>query len=416
MRTLQVLLFASAVAFPIAPLTAQTTHYSVKLVPDLSRQSLKGEEEIEFQHEAGVVEWQKQEGLRVISAESDGAEVTLRGESLAVGLPASGRHRLRVEYKITKVRGLRWLEDEAGFYTTFDCDAWMVCDNSPGQRATLKLEIVLPVSRGLRAVGPGRLTKQWRDQEGSHFVFEQKAPVQTYLFSFGVAKLEASVDGELSIYAGAAGHEVSLRKTADAYSFLRGKATVDPVNPEYAQVFLPSRVEQEAAGLALMPEEYLVDLERNDDVYLMAHELAHQWWGALVGIRSWSDFWLNEGMAEFMADAYMERRQGREAYDRRIAALNERMDTLRAQGKDRPLHWERWKDAREALGRIPYVKGALFLDRLRTTLGEEKFWQGIALYTSRNAHRLVDSRDFQRAMEEANGGNLRALFEEAVYH
>ena len=67
-------------------------------------------------------------------------------------------------------------------------------------------------------------------------------------------------------------------------------------------------------------------------------------------------------------------------------------------------------------GEIPYVKGALFLDRLRTTLGEEKFWQGIALYTSRNAQRLVDSRDFQRAMEEASGRDLEALFEEAVYH
>jgi len=91
------------------------------------------------------------------------------------------------------------------------------------------------------------------------------------------------------------------------------------------------------------------------------------------------------------------------------------MQKLRDEGKDRPLHWEQWKDAHEALGAIPYVKGALFLDRLRTELGEEKFWRGIGLYTSRNARKLVDSRDFQRAMEEASGQDLRQRFDEAVY-
>jgi len=49
------------------------------------------------------------------------------------------------------------------------------------------------------------------------------------------------------------------------------------------------------------------------------------------------------------------------------------------------------------------VKGALFLDHLRMELGDEIFWQGIGLYTSGNARRLVDSRDFERAMEKASG-------------
>jgi len=151
-------------------------------------------------------------------------------------------------------------------------------------------------------------------------------------------------------------------------------------------------------------------------VQLMAHELAHQWWGVLVGIRSWSDFWLNEGFAEFMADAYIEKHQGRAAYEKQIAKLKERMEKLREEGKDRPLHWEEWKDVREALGEIPYVKGALFLDRLRTELGEERFWKGIGLYTSNSARKLVDSGDFQRPMEEASGRDLHELFDEAVYH
>jgi len=226
----------------------------------------------------------------------------------------------------------------------------------------------------------------------------------------------SSAAGRLSVHAAAAGHAAALQKTAAAEAFFRERATTAPPTRRYAQAFLPERgLGQEAAGLALMSEAYLARLEKEDDVYLMAHELAHQWWGVLVGIRSWSDFWLNEGMATFMADAFVERRQGRPAYDRRIAELQGELAALQKDGKDRPLHYEGWTTASEALGSIPYVKGALFLDRLRTELGEAAFWRGIGLYTKTHARSLVDSRDFQRAMEQASGRPLAPLFDAAVY-
>ena len=262
------------------------------------------------------------------------------------------------------------------------------------------------------------MTKQWRDARGEHFIFERTQPVQTYLFSFGAAKLTRSANGDFILYApDSSDHKATFAKTAEARAFLRSKAGVDLADPQYAQAFLPSSIDQESAGIALLPAEYLADLENEkDDVSDMTHELAHQWWGVLVGIRSWSDFWLNEGMAEFMTDVYLEQHKGKSAYDQQIAAAQSRMDKLRAEGRDRPLHWEGWKDAHEALGPLPYVKGALFLNRLRTELGDEKFWRGIQLYTTRNAGRLVDSQDFEQAMEEATNRNLKSLFDEAVYH
>jgi aminopeptidase N len=409
----------------ISPASAQVTHYTVKLIPDFDGKTLRGEETIEFHHDAGTVEWQRQLKMEIIRATSSDGEVTVVNESVSLHLRTSGAHTVHIEYTAAAARGIEWFADKAGFDTAFYCEAWMVCDNSPGQRATLTLEIVLPVASGLSVAGPGELKKQWRDSESEHFLFEQTAPMQTYLFSFGVAKLYRIVDGKFILYAPDAGtdaavkrdaHKAFFAKSADAYAFLRAKAAVDLANPHYAQAFVPGGIEQEAAGIALMPEKKLPKLETQDDVILMAHEMAHQWWGALVGIRSWSDFWLNEGMADFMADAYVEQHIGRAAYDAQIADVKREMEKLRAQGKDRPLHWENWKDAHEALGELPYIKGALFLDRLRTELGDEKFWRGIALYTSRNAGKLVDSSDFERAMEEASGRDLKALFVEAVYH
>jgi aminopeptidase N len=395
----------------------------VKLVPDLKRQVLQGDETIEFQADAGVIEWQKQAGLHVITANIPEGEVTVAETAIVVRLRSRGKHTLKFKYIAAAGRGIKWLAGNAGVVTAFYCEAWMICDNSPGQRATLQIEIAVPFSsriigaRGFRAVGPGRRGKEWRGSDGDHFVFEENEPVQTYLFSFGIARVAVAADGMFSIYSREVHRNTAaFVKTKDAYAFLRAAASIDPLNARYTEAFLPGpSMGQEAAGMALMSEDDLRNLVDEDDVQLMAHEMAHQWWGVTVGIRSWSDFWLNEGFAEFMSDVYIEKHQGRLAYDKQITQLEERMKKLREAGKDRPLHWEKWKDAHEALGPIPYVKGALFLGRLRAQLGDEIFWRGIAFYTSSNARRLVDSSDFERAMEEASGRDLRALFDEAVY-
>jgi len=293
-------------AFSAAAAVAQSTHYSVKLVPDFDRQLLRGEETIEFQAEAGAVEWEKQARLRVVSADVADGEVTVAEQAVRVRLRSGGRHRLKLKYTAAAGRGIKWFADNAGLATAFYCEAWMVCDNSPGQRATLRLEIAVPFgpltqgTSGFQAVGPGRRGKLWRGRDGDHFVFEQSEPVQTYLFSFGVARLDVEVDGMYAQKMDA--NKAAFAKTADAYAFLRAAASVDPMNPHYTQAFLPGpSMGQEAAGMALMSQDDLTDLAAKDEVQLMAHELAHQWWGVTLGIRSWSDFWLNEGFRNTMS-------------------------------------------------------------------------------------------------------------------
>ena len=301
--------------------SAQVTQYSVKLTPDFARQVLHGEERIEFTADAGVTQWQKKEGLKVSEAKVTDGDATVSEDGVTVRVASGGKHVAQLKYEAAAGQGLRWLasatagrenSEKSGFFTTFYCDAWMVCDISPAQRATIQLEIIIPTQdRGtmnFRAVGPGSVEER-REKDRDHFVFQQVEPVQTYLFSFSVARIGVATDKSFSIYAPDLKSQKSVfEKTADAYAFLRAKATVDLLDSRYTQAFLPvghAGFGQEAAGMALMSEEYLPDLTEKDDVQLMAHELAHQWWGVLVGIRSWSDFWLNEGFAEFMSDAYI---------------------------------------------------------------------------------------------------------------
>lgn len=383
---------------------AQPVHYAIELRPDFASRTLRGTEEIELR---GPVSLSRHPSLTVTSLPAGATEA--HG-----AIQVTGR-RARFEYEAKPGQGFRWLED-GSLFTAFHCGAWMVCDASPGYRATLRLEIVLPGSSGMRVAGPGRLARQFKDRQGQqHFVYEVRHPVQSFLYSFAVAKFERASEGDLEILSLRPPQPAAWAVTAKAYRFFRQKAGVDWPDAHYAQAFLsPRGLGQEAAGVALMSQEYLEKLQQ-DDVELMAHELAHQWWAVLVGIRTWSDFWLNEGIAEFMMAAFVEHHHGRAAYEKKLAQLQRELDKLRAEGKDRPLHWERWTNAVEALGPVPYRKGALFLARLRVELGEDAFWRGMARYTRRHAGGLAEARDFQRAMEEAAGKSLQATFEEGVY-
>jgi len=127
---------------------AQVTHYTVKLTPDFEHNLLRGVETIEFYHEAGDVEWQKQRGMQITAVNSVGGEATVKDEAVTLRVHSAGKHLLHVEYTAAAGQGIKWFADKKGFDTAFYCEAWLVCDNSPAQRATLALEIILPASGG----------------------------------------------------------------------------------------------------------------------------------------------------------------------------------------------------------------------------------------------------------------------------
>src|SRR5207245_433161 len=135
-RTLACCLFCAVCSIAAV---AQSTHYSVKLVPDFGRQLLRGEETIEFQSDAGLVEWKKQAGLRILSAGISGGPVTVDEQTVRLRLRSTGKHLVHFKFSAAAGRGIKWLANNTGLLTAFYCEAWMVCDNSPGQRASLRL-------------------------------------------------------------------------------------------------------------------------------------------------------------------------------------------------------------------------------------------------------------------------------------
>jgi aminopeptidase N len=156
--------------------------------------------------------------------------------------------------------------------------------------------------------------------------------------------------------------------------------------------------------LTLLPESYAKDLAaKPQDLGLLAHELAHQWYAIGIPIQSWSDFWLSEGLATYMADAFLEHQYGHQRYETEIAHSQSIYDDLKSKGKDRPLWFHDWTTPDQAGGSLPYHKGAAFLALLRTELGEDLFWKNLKGYTRDNWGKRVTSEDFQKAMEKDLG-------------
>jgi aminopeptidase N len=149
---------------------------------------------------------------------------------------------------------------------------------------------------------------------------------------------------------------------------------------------------------------------------LVAHELAHQWFGNYVTARDWPHIWLHEGFATFFEWVWAEANHGRDAGA--LARLAEEEETIEAdRAARRPLVYDRWvTDPLELFfsGHI-YPKGATVLQMLRRQLGDSTFWAGLQVYAKTHALGTVSTADFQRAMEKSSGRDLSRFFAHWVY-
>jgi aminopeptidase N len=163
---------------------------------------------------------------------------------------------------------------------------------------------------------------------------------------------------------------------------------------------------------ALLDERAALDASTND---LVAHELAHQWFGDHVTCRDWSHAWLNEGFATFFEHIERESRLGRDEYDWGLAVDSEAYLDESRDRYTRPIVSRDYREPIDLFDRHLYEKGGLVLHMLRRKLGDEVFWRGVRLYLERHAHGIVETNDLMRAFESVSGESLERFFDQWVY-
>lgn len=145
---------------------------------------------------------------------------------------------------------------------------------------------------------------------------------------------------------------------------------------------------------------------------LIAHEVAHQWFGDAVTERDWHHIWLSEGFATYFTQLYNELVHGRDEMVRGMRGARQTVIAFHAANPELPVIAEQLTDPNELLNRNAYQKGAWVLHMLRRQIGDDAFWQGIRDYyrTYRDGNALTE--DLQRIMEDASGQELQWFFDQ----
>ena len=372
-------------------------------------------------------------GLKPANFSYDGEVLTLEG------LPERGQ--LRIDYKATPKRGLYFLAPDEhvkhrpvqAWTQCQDEDArhFIPCVDKPHVKMTTELSATVPA--GFQVLSNGEcISAETRGKTPWTYRFKLEQPQPSYLLTLVVGHFDVVEDrpadlGERQVpisylvpvgQAGSAAR--SLGETPRMLEFFSKRFGVAFPWQRYSQVvvsdFIFGGMENTTATTlyehVMLDERAALDINSND---LVAHELAHQWFGDYVTCRDWSHAWLNEGFATFSEHLEREQRLGRDEYDYGVAGD---LDTYlgEAAGRyQRPIVCRDYVEPIDLFDRHLYEKGGLVLHMLRRELTDAVFFEGVQLYLTRHAFGIVETTDLMRAFEEVSGRSLERFFDHWVY-
>jgi aminopeptidase N len=146
---------------------------------------------------------------------------------------------------------------------------------------------------------------------------------------------------------------------------------------------------------------------------LLAHEIAHQWFGDMATEKSFPHLWLSEGFATYLSDIYLESKYGTDSMNNRLKEERKKVINF-AKGSNRPV-----VDSVSPLMRLlnpnSYEKGAWVLHMLRKQMGDSIFQIFIRRYYDRFKGKNADTDDLRKLAEEVSGNNLEQFFRQWLY-
>ena len=365
---------------------------------------------------------------------------TYDGQKLRVPLELTAALvRINVTYRATPRRGLYFIEPDEHYpekprqvwsqCQEEDARHWFPCDDSP--HAKMTTQITAHVPSGWFALSNGKLVaSEPPTGEESVYRYSLAEPHSSYLVTLvagefavltGVAKVnERDVPLAYVIPKGREADGVrTFSHTSRMIEYFSERTGIDFPWESYAQVVVSDFIfgGMENTTATTMYEHILLDERASIDVSsddLIAHELAHQWFGDFVTCRDWYEGWLNEGFATYFEHVWREKLLGRDEYDWGIKVD---LETYLVEARNRyrrPIVCQDYDAPLDLFDRHLYEKGGLVLHALRAELGDALFWRGVHDYLRVHARGIVETRDLRLAMEDASGRSLGRAFEQWV--
>ncbi|WP_440709529.1 M1 family metallopeptidase [Herbiconiux sp. YIM B11900] len=309
-----------------------------------------------------------------------------------------------------------WEELDDGVLTASQpsgSSTWFPCNDRPGDKAAYRIR--LSAEQEYTVVCSGELLEKSTRSGRTTWLYEQTAPTAAYLATVQIGRYQRRTDapgrarGKPPVpvdYAYPAA--LDARACADfdglAHMLRFFAATFGPYPfSRYTVVVTEDELEipLEAQALAIFGANH-VDGEGGSE-RLIAHELAHQWFGNSVGLAAWKDIWLNEGFACYAEWLWSEEAGGPSA----AALATEHHARLRAAPQDLVIGEP---GAASMFDDRVYKRGALTLHALRLRLGDAPFFALLTAWTAEHAHATADTAAFVALAESRTSLPLQDFF------
>lgn len=311
---------------------------------------------------------------------------------------------------------------------------WYPVNDHPSDKATYTFSLTVP--EGLVAVANGVLVDSTTAGGLSTFVWRMDQPMASYLAMTSVGDyviLDADPAGDVPVrnvfpsrYA-EAGQTVfaDQDEMIDFFADTFGPYPFDAYGALVVPQSLGFALETQSMSLFGLPAllQGLSGSSHSDEV--IAHELAHSWFGDAISPADWGDIWLNEGFATYASWLWFEHLHGADVLDQ---IVRENYNQFSGQAfVDSGYTVEEARrivsrfgvpgdpPANDLFGMAVYFRGALLLHALRLALGDEVFFEVLQTYFAEYAYQSVTTDDFIAVAEEVSGRDLGAFFDSWLY-
>ena len=355
-----------------------------------------------------------------VSFEQKGDEL-----KLAVNGNEGSKHTYTITYSGIPSDGLIISKNKFGHRTFFGdnwpnrAHNWLPCVDDPDDKASVEFNVTAPghyqvVANGNKqseTVLPSGL-KQTR--------WKESAPLPTKVMVIGAADFAIDRTGEVKgtpvyTYVFPENKEVGFNSYAVAREILA--YYMDKVGPFAYEKLANVQSKTIFGGMenASCIFYYENSVGAKDIEELMAHEIAHQWFGDAASEKSFAHLWLSEGFATYMTNLYLENKYGADI-------LKQRMTDDRKTALD--FEKERFHPVvdtavtdnfMQLLNANSYQKGGWVLHMLRRKLGDELFWKGIRAYYDKYENGNANTEDLRAVMEKESKVDLEQFFKQWLY-
>lgn len=423
------------------PLTADTytrqpgidvEHYTFRIGLSDANNEMTGEAAVRFRFvKAGVSQlWlDLARNMAVSEVTWNGAVLPFTHDSdrLTINLPAApdaGTTReMQVKYKGTAVGGLRIGLNKFNERTFFSSNwpnlahQWLPMIDHPYDKATSEFFVTAPAK--YQVVSNGLLVETIDRADGMRVThWKQSVPIASWLNTIGVAPFAhrnfATVQGiPLQTWVfpqdrdnGIVTFETPTRQAMEFY--------IDHIGAYPYEKLANVQAAGLSGGMELASSIFYGEksVANKPATSLVAHEIAHQWFGDSVTEKDWDDVWLSEGFATYFTLLTTEHYEGREAFLAGLKRSREGVFNAEKRTPNTAVRHDNLADMKKVLNQLVYQKGGWTLHMLRAQIGTDNFWLGIREYYRRYRDSNASTDDFRKVMEEVSGQNLGWFFQQ----